>query len=224
MSTSGFRVVPSFHLKGIQPSVMLERYLRNDIQVTGLLKEKVSFTASSSITVAPKLTTEQTDERFIFQDKSGGRTINVTTNQNSFRYWHEHGRFYADELCSWCRFRVGENCVPVPLSLVGKSLFVCDEPYCSFQCCLSGIRRDYGTSYMMRDPLYRKSEVLLNYLFSIDHPGQKLVPAMDWKLLKGNGGPLSREEFSKGFYYLRSINLVVPAKICYLQVPGQSIG
>lgn len=209
------RIVPTLHLRGIVPSVILARYKKGDFP--GVQESKVNVSVTD-IRLLPKFSSDPAEETFIFVDKSGSKNVYTTTNQASYRQWMEKGAYSPNVPCQWCRYPVGDECVPIPLKMVDRNLFIGDVPYCSFECSLAGLKKEYGLSFITRDPLYRNSEYLLKHLFSKENPGKKLKEAMDWRLLDINGGPLSREEFASSFHFLRTPNLIIPAKVCYLQM------
>jgi len=52
------------------------------------------------------------------------------------------------------------------------------------------------------------------------HPGETFCEAPCWRLLEDNGGPLSHEEFDKGYYrYKETSNMIfLPAKEEFIQI------
>lgn len=68
------------------------------------------------------------------------------------------------------------------------------EPTCSFQCALAYIRRQ-------RDPLYVKSEAILNYVWGLMNPNEPLHPAPHPLFLDRHGGPLPKDQWLPGSSY-----------------------
>lgn len=209
------RIVPTFHLRGIQPQQILAQYKNNVFP--SFPTEKVSLT-TTKINILPKLDTDQSQENFLFLDKSGSKIVCTSTNQSSYETWTERKTCDPEALCNWCRFKVGEKGIPLPISIFGNDLYIGDVPYCSYECCFAGYKRDHGRSFQSIDPIYRKTEQILRYLFSLDYPEETLREAMDWRLLDINGGPLSREQFTKGMHFSKTMHLIVPVKMCYTQI------
>lgn len=206
------RIIPTFHLRGIVPAQILKRYKEGNFPVFPQNKVNVSVT---NIRVLPKLSSDNSEENFIFVDKSGTKNVYTTTNHASFQTWKERKSISPEIPCSWCRHSVGEKGFCMPISIAGEDLYVGDVPTCSYNCCYSELKRQIGTSFHNRDPLYKDTESILKYLYSCDHPDEKLTGAPDWRLLDINGGPLTYEEFSRGAKYARTINIIVPVKVCY---------
>nr|WIL03505.1 hypothetical protein Cplu_201 [Cedratvirus plubellavi] len=206
------RIIPTFHLRGIVPVQILKRYKEGNFPSFPENKVNVSVT---NIRVLPKLSSDNSEENFIFVDKSGTKNVYTTTNHASFQTWKDRKCVTPDAPCAWCRHPVGEKALFMPISIIGNNLYLGDIPTCNYSCCYSELKRELGTSFITRDPLYRDSEHILKYLFYTEHPEDKLVAAPDWRLLDINGGPLSHEEFSKGAKYARGINIIVPVKVCY---------
>ncbi|SPN79442.1 Hypothetical protein BRZCDTV_346 [Brazilian cedratvirus IHUMI] len=206
------RIIPTFHLRGIVPAQVLKRYKEGSFPVFPENKVNVSVT---NIRVLPKLSSDNSEENFIFVDKSGTKNVYTTTNHASFQTWKERKCISPEAPCAWCRHPVGEKGMSMPICTMGENLYVGDVPTCNYNCCYSELKRQLGTSFLNRDPLYKDAESTLKYLFYYDHPEGKLRGAPDWRLLNINGGPLTYEEFSQGAKYSRSINTIVPIKVCY---------
>lgn len=207
------KIVPSFHLRGIIHASSLIRYKKKEFP--SIIEDKVNI-AVSNIQVLPKYSQDPQEETFLFQDKSGCKDLYTTLNHHPFK----EGKYKQDIPCLYCRYPIGENCVPLPLKLINGELLISEEPFCSFQCCLAGLRREQGLSFVFRDPLYKDSEHLLKYFYAKEHGEDKVLrEALDWRLLDINGGPLSREEYTKeNISYMRTTNIIVPVKVCYMQI------
>lgn len=211
------RIVPTFHLRAVTPAGALKKYKEGNFPP--VIEEKVNI-SMSNIHLLPKYSQDPREKTFLFQDKSGCKDIYTTLNQSSFKHWEEKGTYPPTDPCTWCRYPVGDNPVFIPIKLITGELWTGVEPHCSYQCCLANFRREQGLSFITRDPLYKDSEYLLKYLYAREYgEGKILRSALDWRLLDINGGPLTREEFiAEGISYARTSNLIVPVKVCYVQI------
>ena len=131
---------------------------------------------------------------------------------------NKNGAEYPDDckyLCFWCRKNIQGNPMGVPISVFilpdGTKQYICDGWLCGFECTLAFIRK-------YKDPLYINSEVLLTNLFYKLYPGKELKEAVDWRLLKRNGGDLDDSEASKCTQYHRTTNIRLTPVSVYYQI------
>lgn len=82
------------------------------------------------------------------------------------------------------------------MSRIDRDYYTTDGIFCSFNCCLAFIQSNRD------NPLYRYSESLLSHIYvrTFGEGAQPITPAPSWRLLRSYGGPLTIEEFRKGFY------------------------
>lgn len=78
---------------------------------------------------------------------------------------------------------------------VVRDYYTTDGVFCSFNCCLAFIHAN-------REEMYRYSESLLSHIYTrtFGEGAQPITPAPSWRLLRAYGGPLTIDEFRKGFY------------------------
>jgi len=210
------RIIPTFHLRGIDPNVALSKYKNKNFPE--IIEEKVNIFVSN-IQILPKYSEDLRDETFLFQDKSGSKDVYTTLNHTSFKSWEEKGTHNPKTPCMYCRHPVGEKCVYIPIKFVKEGLLTGLDPHCRNECALSSLHREQGLSFITRDPLYKDSEYLLKYLHSLEYGDEPLEEALDWRLLNINGGPLTRKEYAKtNLGYSRTTNIIVPCKVCYAQI------
>ena len=105
---------------------------------------------------------------------------------------------------------------PVRVTRQNKQLRIfMDGFFCSYSCALAFINEDNDKLPSKRNPNYNQSRTLLLQLFAEEFPGEKLVPALDWKLRKDVGnGNMSDSEWATGLKGIRVIphpNLIYSA-------------
>jgi hypothetical protein len=126
--------------------------------------------------------------------------------------------------CDWCRRQFETPPLGIPLNYRlgedGAYRYQCDGYHCSFECALAFIRRDNTALPRRRDVLYRDSEPLLKNMFHKLYPDRKLYEAVDWRLMRDNGGDLSQqeEESARITPYTRTANVkLTPMAVVYQQ-------
>ena len=126
--------------------------------------------------------------------------------------------------CDWCRrhFETPPLGIPINyrLGADGVYRYQCDGYHCSFECALAFIRRDNSSYARGRDPLYRDSEPLLKNMFAKLYPNKKLLEAIDWRLMRDNGGDITQqeEEVARQTPYIRTTNVrITPMAVSYQQ-------
>lgn len=124
--------------------------------------------------------------------------------------------------CDWCRKHFESPPIGIPLNYKigsdGIFRYQCDGYCCSFECALAVIRSDNSAYARGRDPLYRDAEPLLKNVYAKLYPDKKLVPALDWRLMRNNGGDITQSEEHHHSQYVRTCNLkMVPIGVTYQQ-------
>lgn len=126
--------------------------------------------------------------------------------------------------CDWCRRAFETPPMGVPLNyrlgVDGIYRYQCDGYFCSFACTLAFIRRDNSAYAGGRDPLFRDSEPLLRNMFAKLYPGKKLYEAIDWRLMRDNGGDITQQEedHAQKTPYIRTANVkLTPMAVTYQQ-------
>ena len=90
----------------------------------------------------------------------------------------------------------------------------CDGIFCSYSCALAYLLKELSQVPSQRDPNYSQSKTILLQLFREEFPSEKLVKALDWKLLKDVGnGNLSYQEWAHG---LKGIRIVQHPNLIFL--------
>lgn len=146
---------------------------------------------------------------------SAGGTIRVMQRGDVY---NKNGSPYEKEttkMCWWHRANFDGYAMGIPLRIKGKKLY-CDGVFCSYSCALSFLLDHMEKIPSKRDPNYKDSIVLLFQIFNQEFPGEELVPALDWKLLKDIGnGNMSLKEYLLG---LKGIRLVQHPNIIFKSV------
>lgn len=213
----------SFHIKSINCKDITDKYLHgkysnvNKDYVKNLNKPSIK-SYNSVLTTIKNYGTNEDDGIFIRYDNIGNIEKVLTTNVESYRLYNgDDGCLPIVGKCNWCQRPLTSYPIGIPIKLEHHGpllIFHVDQPYyCRFECCYSGLRRDF------KDPLYMNSETLLKFLYSILYPNSgDLKPALDWRLLDINGGPLSSDEYDKETHiYKRTVNVILsPVKVVYM--------
>ena len=121
-------------------------------------------------------------------------------------------------LCAWCRHSFTTPPIGVPIKNIGTSYWM-EGCFCSFECCLAFLEDHFEKQECRRDPLYSKSIVLLNQLYS-QFSDKDLQPAQDWRLLEHVGtGNLGIDQFRTNFFqFFRTCNVNLISSQVYYQV------
>lgn len=121
--------------------------------------------------------------------------------------------------CWWDRHPVVGMAMGIPVRVVrngGGLKTYCDGIFCSYSCALAYLLKELSQVPSQRDPNYSQSKTILLQLFREEFPGEKLVKALDWKLLKDVGnGNLSYQEWAHG---LKGIRIVQHPNLIFLPV------
>jgi hypothetical protein len=211
----------SFHIKSIDCKEITDKYLHG--KYSTITKDYVKVLGKPSIksynsvlTTIKNYGTNEDDGIFIRYDNIGNIEKVLTTNVESYRLYNGDGCLPIVGKCNWCQRPIILPPIGIPIKLDHHGpllIFHVDQPYyCRFECCYSGLRRDF------KDPLYMNSETLLKFLYSILYPNSDLKQALDWRLLDINGGPLSSDEYDKETHiYKRTVNIILsPVKVIYM--------
>lgn len=160
---------------------------------------------------------------YYFKDKIGIDHRMFTTNQVTFDWYKNKNKKCKLLKCNWCRQDITNHPVGIPVSVSlidDKYIYHVEDSFCSFECCLTQLRRlnIYNKNY--KDSTYKNSEQLLLTIYKKLYPlSKKLVERPDWRLLNINGGPLSKQDFeSKTHKYIITNKLILlPLKREFIQ-------
>ena len=126
--------------------------------------------------------------------------------------------------CDWCRRHFETPPLGIPLNyklnVDGIYRYQCDGYHCSFECALAFIRKDNSAYVRGRDPLYKDAEPLLRNMFAKLYPTKDLHEAIDWRLMRDNGGDIvqQEEEAAQQTPYIRTANVrLTPMAVSYQQ-------
>jgi hypothetical protein len=127
-------------------------------------------------------------------------------NKNGTPYDREHTK-----MCWWHRVNFDGLAMGIPIRIKGKKVY-CDGVFCSYSCVYAFLLDHMEKIQSKRDPNYKDSIILLMQLFEMEFPGEELVPALDWRLLKdvGNGNMFLKDYLMglKGLRLVQHPNLV----------------
>ncbi len=206
------KIRPSFLLRGINPGVVLNKYL--DGAYTDLVQsnKKVEIKLNS-LSFDRKVTDNPDDEIYEFITRAGESQRIVTVNHN------QTNRIDGKFMCKWCRRLFEHHPVGIPIlqqydPIDNLSIFHIDGNYCCFECMYAKVIIEVQLPYSIRKPGYESMDVLARKLFSLVYPNRKLNRSRDWSLLNINGGSLNEKEYFSSYHeYKEIINIqLVPHK------------
>lgn len=217
--------LPSFLLRGIDLKEILTYYRDGkyrDLIPSGKISSRTSlfFHPTAGGTVE--------DETYVYRDKTDHSRTIVTTNHRIYLAYKKNSLNSEIQICNWCRQPFTGDPVGIPVRMTthedGTTIFYIDDPhYKTYECALASLE---NTISLTRDPLYLNSEQFLRLAHHLQYPARGILrKAPDWRLHKGNGGPLTTEEFeTNSSIYLRTNRIIfTPVKIEYQVIPIKTL-
>ncbi len=232
MRNSAFiNVVPSFLLRSINPSDVLEKYQRGHFSTIQRRTNKLTEIKVTPISVIELSSTSIEEPIFTFKDKNGHSRLFAFSNQKEYTAYIQGKSM--EYKCNYCfhKFMVhpGQDELPERIPLYMEDKYIRKEnniykltvvwgegTYCHPNCCYTAIHRQCRTYYKFNDATYNNSELYYKAICSLRYPGIKLQE-VDVKLLDIFGGTLTYEEWrDKNYKYEKVPNMIiVPVKIAY---------
>lgn len=224
------KINPTFFLKGLDPQKLLSDYQSGVFARQPIIKSKIKI-KENSIVLTPTYSTSNYSPLFSIKDKNNCSVIIATTNQKDFEIFTKTGgNLPIGGRCEYCREDFTHVSIGYPIAYQ-ETLALCNDHYrvlytfwvegkfCTFECALGYVQLMLSKPSNYRDITIYDSERLLKLLYKLIHPTETLRPAQDPRLLKINGGPLTREEWqTKKHIYIRTDRvLIIPVKVEYLQ-------
>jgi hypothetical protein len=207
----------TFTLRGVETKNTMN-LSKKTTAATGKPSERLIKSTKSLIIKAP------TKEHSFFERSSLRSSLRLRFNEVLVNKRGEEYPLDCNYGCDWCRRHFETPPMGIPLSFRlgedGISRYQCDGYFCCFECTLAFIRKDNHAYARGRDPLFRDSEPLLKNMYAKLHPGKKLLEAVDWRLLRDNGGDISQqeEETARQTPYIRTANVkLTPMAVVYQQ-------
>lgn len=168
--------------------------------------------------------TKNTDKNNKYDIVHPGRITHVTSAGGVIRVmqrgevYNKNGTPYEKEttkMCWWHRANFDGLAMGIPIRIKDKKLY-CDGVFCSYSCTYAYLLDHMEKILPKRDPNYKDSIVLLFQIFNIEFPGEELIPALDWKLLKDIGnGNMTLKDFISG---LKGIRLIQHPNVIFKSV------
>lgn len=231
------RINPTFLLKGLDPIKLLEDYRKGYFNHPITHKNKKITLSTSNITVLPTYSNNSQAPVYQIKDRNNSNIIIATSGHENFQvYTANGGSLPSGGRCSYCREDITTTSMGYPIAHEEKIILTPEEDgitryrihqiywvedrFCSFECTLGYIRNMLSRPVNNRDSTLLDSETLLKQLYLQMYPeGGVLRPAQDPKLLIGNGGSLSREEWSNSKHiFVRTDRVqLLPAKVEYMR-------
>lgn len=213
------KVNPTFTLRGIDGRNVTERYLKGEFQNLALPQEK-------KVKIQQAVSTERqggnTPEYEIYTCSKhiGSVSYRVTTNHLSYDFFKK-GQVRKGGVCHWCKSRFEHESVGIPVfmeTMNNKKIFHVDGMHCSYECAYSLLKKETECSLQFQNWNYRTSEQMLKIMFYTVYPNEdELFSADDWRLLEENGGPLSRQEWSRKSHFHIEIPSIVLVPLKFIQ-------
>jgi hypothetical protein len=232
------RVTPTFLLKGLDPNRLLADYQAGFFTRQPTIKSKITIAQNTTI-LAPTYGTTNHSPIFCVKDRNNCSIIIATTGHSDFEvFTRTGGQLPIGGRCEHCKEDFTEVSVGYPVAYQENMVLTNDDPnpknahyrilyvfwvegkFCSFECALGYIRIILSHQSDYRDTTIRDSERLLKLLYKLMYPTAGVLrPAQDPRLLRVNGGSLTKEQWQDNRHvYIRSDRiLMIPAKVEYVQ-------
>lgn len=229
------RVTPTFLLKGVDPNKVLSDYNNGYFSNNNSNKSEIKLANNTAI-LAPNYGTNNLSPIFCLKDKNNCNIIIATTGHSDFQiYTTQGGSLPTGGRCDFCKEDFTNTAVGYPVGYQEQTLlsnndgaskyrifytFWVEGKFCSFECALGYVQLILAHPSYTRDTTIRDSEHLLKLLYKLMYPtSNTLRPSQDPRLLKVNGGSLSKEEWQDNRHiYVRTDRiLMIPAKVEYVQ-------
>jgi len=212
---------PTVCLKSLNPLVIYTDYKNNkyscfDLEYINIIK--INFNQKlSNITSVGK---DQNSDIYTKNNINNKIKVFCTDNCN---FYNSFNLGSSEEFkCYYCRRKFKGNPVGVPISyekfMSGDTeilLFHCITCDCSLECSFSNI-----DTTLIPESQKSYSTTVLKFIFEKLHPGKTLNKALDWRLLKENGGSLDEHEYTKNSHQYTKINTLIfcPIKNIYEKI------
>ena len=224
MSSSVAHFAPIFVLRRINPKDLSQKYREGFYENAPVPGSKIRVSDVFHVST-PSHGSSPEDARYQFKDKNNASVIIVTSNSKAYTIYKQSKQFMdKPRVCPYCLRDFDHPPTPVVVRIdmqdenedsIRYIFWTINVNCCSFACAFSWTKRESYSSYR-----YKRAYEHLKTLFRLMHPEKRFVEAPNWRLLDVNGGPLTSEEFDKGYYtYEKTSNMIfLPAKEEFIQV------
>jgi hypothetical protein len=230
------KITPTFLLKGIDPQKIISDYQAGVFSKPVQAKQKIKIPQNKTI-LAQSYGSSNHDAIFCIKDKNNCSIIVATSGHEDYQlYTRNGGALPKGGRCEFCREDFTDIALGYPVGFSETTLLTNDDSdinnaryrnfynfwveghFCSFECALGFVQMILSKPFD-RDNTLLDSEFLLKLLFKLMHPNGILREAQDPRLLKVNGGSLTKEQWQdKKHIYVRTERiLMIPAKVEYNQ-------
>lgn len=220
------KLVPTFFLKGVSPSEVLEKYKKGLFGQEVVLKK---ITVVNGSILLPNYGQTNHSAIYSLKDRNNNNVILATSNHKNFEV--KKNNFQAP-FCRTC-FKENKNkdFMGIILKMEEKLVLIDNEirvfyvfhseseDYCTFECTLEAIRKGTEIPASYRDITLMECERYLKFLFSLIYPDKILRCTQDPRLLIKNNGSLSEEDHNNVRHIFKRTERIVllPVKTEYLQ-------
>lgn len=230
------RFIPTFLLKGVDPNKLLADYQAGVFSRPITPKAPITISQNTTVLARSYGATNQSPI-FSIKDRNNNSVVFATTNHTGYELFTKNGgELPVGGRCDFCKEDFTNVSMGYPLAYQERDILTRDEQNighyrifytfwiepgcCSFECSLAELRKMTARPADDRDVTYRDAEIWLKYLFRLTYPNAGLLlPAQDPKLLKSNGGSLTKEEWKDNRHvYTRTDRvLLIPVKVEYIR-------
>lgn len=224
---------PTFLLKGVDPAKIIRDYNNGVFNRPPILKSKIKLASSRAI-IAPQYGSNNREAIYAVRDKYNSNNIFVTAGHKDCQVFTKNGcKLPSGGFCPSCEKMYSHESVGYPIALQENNImcprenvykityvFWVEGSFCSFECALGYLRRNFSRYVNYQDQSTRDSEELLKFLYTLMHPDAgPLRPSQDIRLLERNGGSLTEDEWNDASHvYVKTDRvLLLPFKSEYLQ-------
>lgn len=230
------RVEPTFFLKGIDCDRLIKDYQSGFFNRPIQKKQKLETIKPTSL-LATSYSTDESSSVFTVRDRNNNNMIITTAGSIALEiFTKKGGELQVGGRCRYCGDDFDHTVMGVPVHHEESNFLLTnaegqkyyhivhaiwfEEITCSFECTLGRIRKLQARPLVQRDNPLADAERILRLWFRLTYgPDKILIQARDPALLKINGGPLERAEWTNDRHvYVRSERmLLIPAKVEYVR-------
>lgn len=215
--------IPSFVLRGIDPKVVLTRYLSGEFSGLSFQPGNLSKipTKVTTVNILPLQTSTIHDALYVYRDRSEKIRHRVFSGQKAYESYMKGEKTEIEcENCGRMYNSLDISGIPVKRSEIVVDAYLIpllytEGSYCKTKCAYTGWHEYQRVSYTFRDSALKNAEIWLREMYAKECPGKVLEITNDRRLLKRFGGSLDYDEWDTDKYVkIPGIN-IIPTKGIY---------
>lgn len=188
----------SLILKKINLPNLIKKYNSGNVIINS--EKKIEVKSSNKLLddkiFNEKYTSDRNCHTFNKMNKNGNEIVIIGDSQSDLEFYLKTGKLSCGGRCEFCLSDITNSHIGRPekyLNKNGKEYFYLVGRFCSFECSLGSIYRDYSISH---DSKYLTIIENLRRLFFLNFSDkEELTSAPNPRFLKSNGGHMERKEW-----------------------------